>query len=100
MPEYPVKFDVDYPRKSNPWLVLARLFFGWLYIGIPHGIYSAVYSIAAFFILLYAGLMILFTSNFPRKSFAYLIRYQRYINRVQVYWLCMVDKYPPFSGWE
>ncbi|OGC85332.1 MAG: hypothetical protein A2W07_09175 [candidate division Zixibacteria bacterium RBG_16_43_9] len=100
MPEYPVKYDVPYPEKSNPWLVLARLFFGWLYIGIPHGIYMGLYGIAAFFVIIYAGLVILFTGNYHRKAFDYLVRYQRYVNRVQAYWLCMVDKYPPFSGWE
>jgi len=100
MSEYPVKYDVPYPEKSNPWLVLARLFFGWLYIGIPHGIYMGLYGIAAFFVIIYAGLVILFTGNYHRKAFNYLVRYQRYVNRVQAYWLCMVDKYPPFSGWE
>ncbi len=100
MPEYPVKYEVTYPEKSNPWLVLARLFFGWLYIWIPHGIFMGLYGIVAFFVLIYAGLSILFTSSFPRQCFDYLARYQRYINRVQAYWLCMTDKYPPFSGWE
>ncbi len=100
MPEYPVKYDVPYPEKSNPLLVLARLFFGWLYIGIPHGIYMGLYGIVAFFVLIYAGIVIIFTGNFPKDSFGFLVRYQRYVNRVQAYWLCMVDKYPPFGGWE
>ncbi|MDH4223495.1 MAG: DUF4389 domain-containing protein [candidate division Zixibacteria bacterium] len=100
MPEYPVKYDVDYPQKSNPLLVLARFFLGWIYIGIPHGVFMAIYGIGAFLVLLYAGLMIILNGNFPKESFAFLIRYQRYVNRVQAYWMCMVDEYPPFSGWE
>jgi hypothetical protein len=100
MHDYPVKYDVSYPERSNPWLVLARLFFGWIYIGIPHGIFAGLYGIVAFFVTIWAGLVILFTSNFPKNSFDYLVRYQRYLNRVYAYWLMMSDKYPPFSGWE
>ena len=98
MYDYPVKFSVDYPEKSSRLLVLARFFLGWLYIGIPHGIFALAYTLLSFFVVIFCYFAILIKGSFPLSLFDLLIRYNRYLNRVIAYCLCMTDKYPPFSG--
>ncbi len=98
MNDYPVNYSVDYPEKSSRILVLARALLGWLYICIPHGIFGLAYSMAAFFVAILSYLGILIAGRFPLSWFDFLIRYNRYMNRVVAYCFCMTDKYPPFSG--
>ncbi len=98
MYNYPVQFSVDYPEKSSRLLVLARFFLGWLYVGIPHGIFAIAYSFSSLFVVIYCCFVILIKGSFPLRLFDFLIRYNRYLNRVRAYCLCMTDKYPPFSG--
>jgi hypothetical protein len=98
MENYPVNYSVDYPEKSSRLLVLVRAALGWLYVGIPHGAFGLAYSIAAFFVAILSGFAILIKGHYPLSWFDFLIRYNRYVNRVVAYCFCMVDKYPPFSG--
>ena len=98
MYDYPVKFGVDHPEKSSRLLVLARFFLGWLYVGIPHGIFAIAYSFLSFFVVIFCYFAILIKGSFPLRLFDFLIRYNRYLNRVIAYCLSMTDKYPPFSG--
>ena len=98
MYNYPVNYSVDYPEKPSRILVLARVFLGWLYIGIPHGLFILAYGIIAFFVAILSYFAILINGHFPLGWFDFLIRYNRYINRVIAYYSCMTDKYPPFSG--
>lgn len=94
----PVNYSVDYPERPSRLLVLARAPLGWLYVGIPHGLFGLAYTIAAFFVAIASYLAILIVGSFPLRWFDFLIRYNRYVNRVVAYCLCMTDKYPPFSG--
>jgi len=98
MYNYPVQFSVDYPERSSRWLVLARFFLGWLYVGIPHGIFALAYSFLSFFVVIFCYFAILIKGTFPLRLFDFLLRYNRYLNRVIAYSLSMTDKYPPFSG--
>ena len=98
MYDYPVKFSVDYPEKSSRWWALARFFLGWLYIGIPHGIFILAYTFLILFVVIFCYLAVLIKGTFPLTLFDFLIRYKRYLNRVAAYSFCMTDKYPPFSG--
>lgn len=98
MENYPVNYSVDYPEKSSRLLVLARAFLGWLYVGIPHGIFVLAYSAAAISVAILAYFAILIVRHYPISWFDFLIRYNRYVNRVVAYFFCMTDKYPPFSG--
>ncbi|MFQ6002758.1 MAG: DUF4389 domain-containing protein [Candidatus Zixiibacteriota bacterium] len=98
MYDYPVKYSVDYPEKSSRLLVVARFLLGWLYIGIPHGIFAIAYSFLSLFVVIFCYFAILIKGTFPLRLFDFLIRYNRYLNRVIVYCLSMTDKYPPFSG--
>jgi hypothetical protein len=98
MYNYPVNYSVDYPEKPSRLLVLARVFLGWLYIGVPHGLFCLAYTIITFFVAILSYFAILITGHFPLGWFDFLIRYARYINRLAAYCSCMTDKYPPFSG--
>ena len=97
MYDYPVNYSVDYPEKSSRLLVLARMFLGWLYIGVPHGLFCLGYSIVAFFVVILSFFAILINRHFPLGWFDFLIRYSRYVNRVVAYCSGMTDKYPSFS---
>jgi excisionase family DNA binding protein len=44
--DYPVTFTVKYPDRLSRGLVILKVLFGWLYIGIPHGIILYFYGIA------------------------------------------------------
>jgi hypothetical protein len=98
MYDYPVNLSVNYPEQSSRWLILARFFLGWLYVGIPHGIFAIAYSLLSFFVVIFCYLVILIKGSFPLRLFDFLIRYNRYLNRVIAYCFGMTDKYPPFSG--
>jgi len=46
MVDSPVKLTIDYPEKLSRGKLLLKTFFGWLYVGIPHGIILWLYGIA------------------------------------------------------
>ena len=98
MENYPVNYSVDYPEESSRLLVLVRGLLGWFYVGIPHGVFGLAYFIAAFFVAILSYFAILIVRHYPLSWFDFLIRYNRYVNRVVAYCFCMTDKYPPFSG--
>jgi hypothetical protein len=98
MYDYPVRFSVDYPERSSRLLALARFFLGLFYIGIPHGIFAIAYGFLSLFVVICCYVAVLIRGTFPLSLFDFLIRYNRYLNRVVAYCFCMTDKYPPFSG--
>ena len=55
-------------------------------------------SFAAFFVLIYAWVMILVNGRYPEDAFKFIVGVTRWGYRVQAYaWLLNTDKYPPFS---
>ena len=98
---YPVTLQVEYPEKlSRGWLLL-KVFFGWLYVGIPHVIILWFYGIAVGVVIFIAFWAILFTGRFPRGMFDFVVGYMRWGIRVTAYWTNLLrDEYPPFSGSE
>ncbi len=97
MVEYPVKFDVEYPERLSRGILLLRFFFGWIYVGIPHGVCLAGLSIAVFFVQIIAWFAVLFTAKYPKGMFDFVLGYWRWWNRVQAYFNFLTDKYPPFT---
>jgi hypothetical protein len=94
---YPVTFDVDYPEKlSRGWLLL-KVFFGWLYAGIPHWIVLYFFGIAVSVVIFISFWIILFIGKFPRGLFDFVVGYIRWQTRVTVYLSLLRDEYPPFS---
>ncbi|MCD6246579.1 DUF4389 domain-containing protein [candidate division WOR-3 bacterium] len=96
----PVKFDLTYPESLSKGKLLLKTFFGWLYVGIPHGIVLGLYEIAAVVVLFIAWWVILFTGKFPRNMFDFIVKYYRWSLRVGAYLSFMSDIYPPFNGEE
>ena len=95
---YPVSLTVQYPDKLSRGLLLLKVFFGWLYVGIPHGIALGLYGIAVSVVMFIAFWAILFTGRFPRSMYDFVVGYWRWSHNVQAYMGLLIDEYPPFSG--
>jgi hypothetical protein len=89
---YPVTLEVDYPEEMNRWLPLVK----WL-LAIPHLIVLSVLYIAAIVVIIIAWFAILFTGQFPRGMFDFVVGVMRWNNRVYAYFYLLRDEYPPFS---
>lgn len=101
MAKYPANVTVEYPEKLSRGLVLLKMLFGWLYVGIPHGIILYFYGIAVAIVSLIAFFAILFTGRYLRSMFAFVTGYIRWSIRVSAYWAYLMrDEYPPFTGQE
>ena len=96
----PVRFSVDYPESLSRGTLLLRAFFGWLYVGIPHGIILFFLGIAAGIIQFVAWWAILFNARYPQGMFEFVINYWRWSLRVNAYMAFLTDIYPPFTGEE
>ncbi|PKB78249.1 MAG: hypothetical protein BZY88_19305 [SAR202 cluster bacterium Io17-Chloro-G9] len=95
----PVTLEVVYPENLGRLHLLLKLFLGWLYVGIPHGIILYVYGILAWITTFIAFIAILITGRYPLVLFNFSVGYQRWSARVNAYWVYfMVDSYPPFSN--
>ena len=91
-----VHLDFDYPDVEadlNRWLPLVK----WL-LAIPHYIVLFFLSVFAVFAVIFAWFSILFTGNYPRGVFDYVVGVGRWGLRVQAYaFLLVTDRYPPFA---
>lgn len=91
-----VHLDLDYPDvpvQLNRWLPLVK----WL-LAIPHYIVLVFLGIGAFFAVVIAWFAILFTGQYPRGLFDYVVGVGRWALRVNAYAVLLVtDTYPPFS---
>jgi len=94
----PVTLDIAYPPMLSRGKLLLKVFLGWLYVGIPHGIVLWLYGIAVGVVTFVAFWVILFTGQYPRGMFDFVVGYQRWTTRVTAYLSLMRDEYPPFSG--
>jgi hypothetical protein len=94
--EQSVHLEIDYPDVEadlNRWYPLIK----WL-LAIPHYIVLAFLSIAAFFAVILAWFAILFTGQYPRALFNFVVGVGRWWLRVGAYaFLLVTDRYPPFS---
>ena len=97
---YPVTLEVEYPEKLSRGLVVLKALFGWLYVGIPHGIILMLYEIAVGVVLFISFWAILFTGRFPKGMFNFVVGLYRWSWRVSAYLSFLHDEYPPFSGKE
>jgi hypothetical protein len=90
--QYPVTFEVDYPERLSRWLIFVK----WLLV-IPHIIVLALLGIVCALLYFIAFFAILFTGRFPRGAFNFLVGFNRWSYRINVYCMLMRDEYPPFS---
>ncbi|MGD9934773.1 MAG: DUF4389 domain-containing protein [Dehalococcoidia bacterium] len=93
--EQAVHLEIDYPavQQLNRWLPLVKWF-----LAIPHYIVLFFLGIAAIVVIIIAWFAILFTGQYPRGMFNFVVGVGRWGLRVQAYaFLLLTDKYPPFS---
>lgn len=90
--EYPVTYEVDYPEELSRWLPLVK----WL-LAIPQYVVLFALLIVAMVVGLIAFFAILFTKQFPRGMFDFVVGVNRWSNRVNAYTGLLRDEYPPFS---
>ena len=93
----PVVYDVRFPENLSRGLAVLKLLFGWLYVGIPHGIILYLYGIAAWLTSLIAFVSILSSGKYPEGLFNFNLGYYRWNARVNAYMGLMTDEYPPFT---
>ena len=101
-PSAPIVVSVQRPENLSRLHLLLKTFFGFIYVGIPHGIILFALGISAWLVSLAAFVVILFTGRYPKSLFDFAVAYQRWNLRVMAYagpfmGNFMVDKYPPFS---
>jgi hypothetical protein len=108
VPDYPARLDVDYPQSLSRGLVLVK----WWLLAIPHYLVIAVFSGGAWaatesewmwssgglvgLLVLFAGVVLLFTGRYPRSLYDFVLGMNRWIFRVAAYAALMIDVYPPF----
>ena len=92
-----MRLDITHQDSYSRGELLLRTFFGWLYIGIPHGfllffmgIWSAILGFITFWI-------VLFTGNFPQSIFEYQYNLMRWNLRFNATLFNLVDGYPSFG---
>jgi hypothetical protein len=94
--EQSVHLEIDYPEVKtglNRWLPLFKWF-----LAIPHYIVLAFLGVAALFAVMIAWFAILFTGQYPRGLFDFVVGVIRWGLRVNAYaFLLVTDRYPPFS---
>lgn len=89
---------IAYPDTLGRGLLLLRLFFGFIYVIIPHGFLLFFRVIATYFLVFIAWWAVLFTGEYPKGMHEFVTGTFRWAVRVQLYMMFMTDKYPPFSG--
>lgn len=92
-----VTLDVEYPASISRGLTLLRAFFGWLYVGIPHGFCLVFISLAVMVANFIGFWVILFTGRLSEGLHNFIVGFLRWSTRVNLYMANMTDTYPPFS---
>lgn len=90
--KYSVTYEVDYPETLSRGLIFVK----WL-LAFPHYIVLFFLYLAAVVVWVVAWFAILFTAQFPRGMFGFLVGVTRWTYRVQAYVVLLRDEYPPFS---
>jgi len=97
---YPADFEVQYPERLSPGLVLVK----WWLLAIPHYILVGIFQGGAGFyecgliviLTIFAGISLLFTGKYPDELFRLILGLNRWTLRVAAYAALMTDEYPPF----
>src|SRR3954452_19255294 len=108
VPDYPARLDVEYPESLSRGLVLVK----WWLLAIPHYLVIAVFVGGAWagsgidrlygggglvgVLVLFAGIMLLFPSRYPKPLYDFVLGMNRWAFRVAAYGALMTDAYPPF----
>jgi hypothetical protein len=111
VPDYPAHLDVEYPESLSRGLVLVK---SWL-LALPHLLIVAVFAGGAAtavngtntqwvflsggligLMVCIAAIVLLFTGQYPRTIYDFVLGMNRWVFRVAAYTALMTDRYPPF----
>jgi len=95
-----VKLDVPHPEKVSRGLVIVRLLFGAIYVGIPHFFLLYFRLIGTGVLMFLAWWAILFAGKYPAKWHAFNVGTYRWFTNVTLYLGYFTDEYPKFTGKE
>ncbi|MBA7614067.1 hypothetical protein ES703_21328 [subsurface metagenome] len=95
-----VSLQHDRPEKVSRGMVIVRLLFGGIYVGVPHGFCLSFRYIATCFLMFLAWWAVLFSGKYPDRWHAFNVGTLRWITNVNLYMGYFTDQYPPFSGKE
>jgi hypothetical protein len=94
------ELEIEYPESISRGLVLLRLFFGFIYVYIPHGFILMFRTIWVGILTFFAWWIVLFTGRYPASFHNWVTGQLRWGIRLSLYMNYMTDKYPPFTGDE
>ena len=109
VPDYPAKFEVEYPDHLSRGLVLIK----WWLLALPHYLIVGILAGATWFawssddwqatgpgliglLVFISGVALLFTGTYPKPLFDLILGLNRWVLRVTAYAALMTDRYPPF----
>jgi hypothetical protein len=112
VPDYPARLQIECPDSLSRGLVLVK----WWLLAIPHYLIVGVFAGGAWagfngaggdwqwtsgmglidLMVLIAGVVLLFTTRYPRSIFDFVMGMNRWVLRVVAYATLMTDAYPPF----
>jgi hypothetical protein len=109
--DYPARLEVEYPQSLSRGLVLVK----WWLLALPQYLVVAIFASGAWLgatgaaghwtwgsggliglLVLFAGIMLLFTDRYPRSLYDFVLGMNRWVFRVVAYAALMTDDYPPF----
>ncbi len=106
VPDYPARLQVEYPESLSRGLVLVK----WWLLALPHYLVVGVFVGGAWptgsdwwysaglvgLLVLFAGVVLLFTRRYPTPLYDFVLGMNRWVFRVVAYAALMTDAYPPF----
>jgi hypothetical protein len=99
VPDYPARLEIEYPQSLSRGLVLVK---SWL-LALPHLFIVSVFvgggmvPVALIGLMVFiAGVVLLFTGEYPRSIYDFVLGMNRWVFRVAAYTALMTDEYPPF----
>jgi hypothetical protein len=93
-------FDIPNPESLSRGLLLLKVFFGFIYVLIPHGFILYFRMIGTMVLMFLAFWVVLFTGNYPENWHKFNVGTFRWALRINFYMNFMTDVYPPFTGKE
>jgi len=91
--DYPARLGVTYPASLSRGLATVK----WWLLALPHYLIVSIFTGGLIGLLcIVAGVMVLFTGQYPRPLFDLVMALNRWVNRVAAYAALMTDEYPPF----